>query len=1375
MTPRWILGLLFRPASSTKGLRPLNKGRKGFTRRLRVEQLESRDLLTTLPAGFQEDLVAGGLYEPTSMVVAPDGRLFISEKPFGVRVVQNGQLLTTPLLSLAVERGGERGVEGVVLDPGFATNGFFYVYYTHATATGSFDRLSRFTISATNPNIADPASERVLIDGIATTTPGYHNGGLMQFGADGKLYVGIGDTTFTALPQDLTELQGKILRIDPNGSSLIPSDNPFVNTAGARGEIWAYGFRNPFTGGMMPGTNRLFANDVGGDKWEEINEVVKGANYGWPLTEGLSTNPAYTNPVYTYAHDNGQGAAITGGVFYTGTNFPAAYAGKYFFSDYVRSFIKTYDAATGAVATFAPDAFIPVDIANAPDGSLYWLSLGTGSGTNGALYKVHYVVGNRAPTAVATATPTNGLPPLAVSFDASGSSDPDGDPLTYSWSFGDGTTGTGIQPTHSYAVSGTYIATLTANDGQTTGQSQPITISVGNSAPVPTISLPLTTTTYRAGDTISFSGSATDREDGALTASHLEWKVIFHHEQHFHPFIDSIAGVASGTFQIPLTGEVDPVQWYQIQLTATDSGGLQSTTFTDVFPVTSTFTLNSNVPGISLLLDGQPTPAGTTITGVVNMGRSLEAPMTQVVAGVLYQFTGWSDGGAAQHNIATPAASTTYTATYQPAINSASFAATPPTVWAPGVAQTYNVTITNNGTTTWQANGAIPTHLGVYFNGGSDAIYDWPSEPIRLSLPNDVAPGQSVTVPVTITAPLVAGTYVLRHRMVQENVQWFSQLLKTNTVVDLLQASYAATIPNVWPAGSSQTFPITVTNQGAEVWTAGGLTPVRLAAYFDAPSDLVGSWTAEPLRFALPSDLAPGQSATVNVTLAAPTLTGDHVLRYRMVKEPGTWSTALGVQGITVGTLSAQYSAATFPFLWNSGETKSLSITVTNTGDFTWQATGTHAVNLGAYFDATSDLPGTWPAEPPRFVLPANVAPGQSVTVPITITAPLLVGEHVLRIRLVKEQVWFSPLLAATVTVGTLSATYTTTAATSWGMGATKTFTTTITNTGNVIWKAGGATPVRLAVYFDGTSDAAGAWTTDPLRVALTSDVSPGQSQTVSVTITGPAVAGSFILRQRLVKEGVSWFDPPKKTTVSVAQAVLAASYTSTPPTTWLNGQTIPYSITLKNTGTQTWNRAGTNPVKLGIYFGDSRDAIGAWTTEPTRYLLPNDVLPGQSVTMTINVTAPMTAAGSYMLRARMLKDNVGWFEYFQKTPVVVQTLSASYSGTVPTTWTRGETKTYSVTVTNTGTATWNTSGTNAVKLGAYFGTASDAVGAWTVEPKRIVWPTGVSSVAPGQSVTLSVTMTAPTTAGSYILRHRMVKENVRWFNEMLKTSVTIP
>ena len=626
---------------------------------------------------------------------------------------------------------------------------------------------------------------------------------------------------------------------------------------------------------------------------------------------------------------------------------------------------------------------------------------------------------------------------------------------------------------------------------------------------------------------------------------------------------------------------------------------------------------------------------------------------------------------------------------------------------------------------------------------------------------------------MTLTAPTTLGDHVLRFRLVNENIAWFDQVLAQTITVGTLAAQYAASAAVLWNSGETKTFSVTVQNTGTIPWSHSGASSVRLGVYFDAPNDDVGSWSSEPVRFDLAGDVPPGGSATIQVTMTAPTSPGDHVLRFRLVSGNTTWFSQVLAQTITVGSLAAQYTASV-PVLWNSGETKAFSVTVQNTGTAPWPAGGTVPVKLAAYFDATSDAPNTWPAEPIRFSLPSDVAPGASVTIPVTLSAPTAPGQHVLRMRMVKgTATWFNQVLAATVTVGTLSASYTTTAPTAWGLAATKVFTTTVTNTGTTTWKASGADRTRLAVYFNGTSDAPGAWPSDPLRVPLTQDVAPGQSQTLTVTITSPATAGSYVLRQRMVTEGVAFFSQLAKTNVTVAKATLAASYSSSPPTSWIIKEKRTYNITLTNTGTQTWNNSGTNPVNLGIYFGDLRDAANAWTTQPKRYTLPNSVAPGQSVTMSITVQAP-AAAGSYILRARMVKENVGWFDYFQKTAVTVNTLNASYSGAVPTTWSRNQQRTYSLTVTNTGVTTWNTTGTNPVMIGVYFGGASDVAGSWTAEPKRVAWPTGVTSVAPGQSVTLSVTVRAPTTAGSYILRHRLVKENVGWFDDMLKTNVTV-
>jgi hypothetical protein len=163
-------------------------------------------------------------------------------------------------------------------------------------------------------------------------------------------------------------------------------------------------------------------------------------------------------------------------------------------------------------------------------------------------------------------------------------------------------------------------------------------------------------------------------------------------------------------------------------------------------------------------------------------------------------------------------------------------------------------------------------------------------------------------------------------------------------------------------------------------------------------------------------------------------------------------------------------------------------------------------------------------------------------------------------------------------------------------------------------------------------------------------------------------------------------------------------------------------------------------------------------------------LLPGQSATFSIDVTAP-AKAGSYTLRQRMVHETLGWFAEMLKTSAAVQRLSAQYTATPPTQWAAGETKTYTITLLNNGSSTWNATGPNAVHLGVYFAGTSDAVGAWNEEPMRFNLP---RNVAAGQKVTLTISVTAPLTGGNYVLRHRMVKEGVNWFNQMKKTNVVV-
>ena len=331
----------------------------------------------TLPAGFTETQITG-LTSPTAMEIAPDGRIFVCLQGGSLRVIKNGALLPTPFLTLNVDPAGERGLLGIAFDPNFATNNFLYLYYTVAT-TPKHNRVSRFTA---NGDVVVPGSEVLILRLDDLTAATNHNGGAIHFGPDGKLYVAVGENAVPSFAQTLSNRFGKVLRINSDGS--IPTDNPFFNQAtGDNRSIWALGLRNPFTFAFQPGTGRLFINDVGQSAWEEINDGIRGSNYGWPNTEGPTTNPNFRSPLFAYNHGFSAttGCAIAGGAFYNPPTqqFPPNFVGKYFFADLCSGWIRVFDPASGTASSFASNISQPVDLKVAADGSLYYLAIGSSS------------------------------------------------------------------------------------------------------------------------------------------------------------------------------------------------------------------------------------------------------------------------------------------------------------------------------------------------------------------------------------------------------------------------------------------------------------------------------------------------------------------------------------------------------------------------------------------------------------------------------------------------------------------------------------------------------------------------------------------------------------------------------------------------------------------------------------------------------------------------------------------------------------------------------------------------------------------------------------------------------------------------------------
>jgi glucose/arabinose dehydrogenase len=531
---------------------------------------------TILPAGFQEDLVVYGLRYPVAAEYAPDGRLFILEKGGTIRIFNNGVLLSKPFLKVPVNDLIERGLLGLALDPDFANNHYVYIYRT--TSAGSpKNRVERYTA---NGDVAARKSRKILISGIRSDN-GQHNAGGLRFGPDGKLYVSTGDGGVDhTTAQDLNSLNGKILRINPDGS--IPADNPFINRADARHEVWCYGLRNPWRFAIHPTSGLVAIGDVGAVTHEEINIGRARSNYGWPIAEGPSTNPNFINPIFDYTHVKGKkDAAINGGVFYTANKFPSKYRDRLFITDYVRGFLKvlSLDSAGNLVAVedFATKLHTPVHLTQTPDGSLLWVSI-----YDNEVRKIRYVGGNNRPPVVSAVASTNsGKAPFTVNFSSKGTRDPDGDPIQFSWNFGDGSTSTAANPQHTFFQNGKYFVTLTVGDNKNgSASAQSIAITVGNFPPEAIILKPAAGLVVHSGDVVSFAGKGVDAEDGVLNSRFLFWSAEIHHNNHTHPFFDRIRG-NKGSFVVPAPHDAGTF-FYRLQLEVLDSAGVRSRSYVDI-------------------------------------------------------------------------------------------------------------------------------------------------------------------------------------------------------------------------------------------------------------------------------------------------------------------------------------------------------------------------------------------------------------------------------------------------------------------------------------------------------------------------------------------------------------------------------------------------------------------------------------------------------------------------------------------------------------------------------------------------------------------------------------------------------------------------
>jgi PKD repeat protein len=515
-----------------------------------------------------------------------------------------------------------------------------------------------------------------------------HSIGTVRSAPDGTLWVGSGDAASFNFVDQLAlrtyneqSMAGKIMHVDRNGQGL--AGHPFCtgnsNLSHVCTKIWAGGFRNPFRFKLRPGGG-LTVGDVGWGTTEEVDLVptaqgTQGRLYGWPCYEGSGhtggysdltacepeydkegTSQEHVGPVHQYPH-TGSGGAVLGGPTYPGGPFPDNYDGDIFFADYAQGFIKTLEPnGQGPVTTFAT-SWTGVDLDLTPDGDLVYAAFGNGSPGTGSIRRIVYTPANRSPTAVIETNRTSGPAPLSVSFDGRDSTDPDSDPLTYEWSFGDGATATGATPSHTYQNPNTYTANLTVRDGRGGQDSETVQITAGNTPPVAHVS---GDTSYRGGETFTLQGSATDQQQGTIPPAGLRWDVRVIHVDHTH-----VLGSFSGAeLARPAIVDHDADAHYEITLTATDAGGLADQATVTLDPETTTVRLESSPSGATLSYGGRAFAAPRELVTAIGYETTISASDPFELGGAIFDFTGWSNGGPRVQDFVVPPEGAELTASY---------------------------------------------------------------------------------------------------------------------------------------------------------------------------------------------------------------------------------------------------------------------------------------------------------------------------------------------------------------------------------------------------------------------------------------------------------------------------------------------------------------------------------------------------------------------------------------------------------------------------------------------------------------------------------------------------------------------------------------
>jgi glucose/arabinose dehydrogenase len=561
------------------------------------------------------------------------------------------------IATIPTNGNGDLGLNGFAVAPDFATSKIVYTARSvSATGPGTGAngvlRLSRWTVTTDQAgNPSGLTGEQTVLQTYADSN--VHSISGLVAAPDGTVWVSIGDNApwegaspLALRAQDLNDLHGKLIHVNPDGTG-VPT-NPYYDPAAARSArslVFASGFRSPFRVSLEPTTGRPIVGDVGNGTIEEINLVTAGNNYGWPCWEGTRTTawsgqPGCAGvttalPLYSYPHVGG--SSVTGGVVYTGDSYPDKYKGRYFFGDYVDRQMWTLGFnERGELTTppesggFGTDVGAPVKYATVPTGGdIVFADIASGK-----LRRLVYGPGNVPPDPVLIST--NDPTTRTVSFDARQSTDPNGDPLTYSWAFGDGQTGAGAQVNHTYAAGQeSFAVTLTARDPSGATATKTATVHPSNHAPVITLQKPDPARLFAVGDVIAADGAATDAEDGAVT---VNWGIQLIHcaapaDCHQHP------GAQQQGPQFRLTFEGHPGDSrLEITAEAIDSKGATTTQTFSVRPKQRRVTINSTTSADFLIGEER------TTSGLFTVGSPLTIVAPEVSLDGVATFAQWAEG-----------------------------------------------------------------------------------------------------------------------------------------------------------------------------------------------------------------------------------------------------------------------------------------------------------------------------------------------------------------------------------------------------------------------------------------------------------------------------------------------------------------------------------------------------------------------------------------------------------------------------------------------------------------------------------------------------------------------------------------------------------